>query len=419
MTLPGFPMRASFLTAPVLLLSCGTAWVRGPGAGPDAGNPDASWSSPDAGASSADAGLPDSGPEDGGPGKPDGGQPTDAGISVSASKLGVHELGSTTDGPTLTILGGCPRTVKWMSNGGLASNGQIAAAISAYKATCGAGATAILRVYVSSGTASYSTSNDPAASADDYWSKMQPGLAGIDPSEVDWLEGPNELDNVPDWYHDLVTANWVATFWSRLADDMNAATWRPLVASIAVGNPALAGDLGAGQPCAMQPLADVMKGKPYRIGWSYHAYSPSLSEDPNTEQWYSLRYRLISQQTGLAGYPVVLTEGGQDAPGGWQGRTSASTYDAWLRWFDLQEQADSDVAGLTIFQCGDRGTWAAFDLAPIAGNLAAYLQSPAAGRSCGQWAAAQGWTSAACEANGSGACGGVGPETTDCDHCCL
>lgn len=38
--------------------------------------------------------------------------------------------------------------------------------------------------------------------------------------------------------------------------------------------------------------------------------------------------------------------------------------------------------------------------------------------SCGEWAARNGYFEAACEWNGNGACGGVGPSTWDCDHCC-
>lgn len=38
--------------------------------------------------------------------------------------------------------------------------------------------------------------------------------------------------------------------------------------------------------------------------------------------------------------------------------------------------------------------------------------------SCGGWGAAEGYARAACEWDGNGACGGEGPATADCDHCC-
>jgi hypothetical protein len=43
---------------------------------------------------------------------------------------------------------------------------------------------------------------------------------------------------------------------------------------------------------------------------------------------------------------------------------------------------------------------------------------PPSGPSCGQLAAQNGWTNALCEWNGNGACGGQGTPTSDCDHCC-
>lgn len=38
--------------------------------------------------------------------------------------------------------------------------------------------------------------------------------------------------------------------------------------------------------------------------------------------------------------------------------------------------------------------------------------------SCGQLSAEQGYISGACESNGNGACGGQGPASSDCEHCC-
>jgi hypothetical protein len=59
------------------------------------------------------------------------------------------------------------------------------------------------------------------------------------------------------------------------------------------------------------------------------------------------------------------------------------------------------------------------------GSAFVCLPSPAypttcvtAAPTCGDLAKQNGWANAACEWNGNGACGGVGPSTSDCDHCC-
>ena len=76
----------------------------------------------------------------------------------------------------------------------------------------------ILRVYVSPSMAAYSTANDPVASANDFWNKMlAQGLSSAGhPNQIDWLEGPNELDNLPTGYNDPNTAPWEASFRSAL-----------------------------------------------------------------------------------------------------------------------------------------------------------------------------------------------------------
>jgi len=286
---------------------------------------------------------------------------------LPTSKLGPHVLGNTQDTGAQTLLQACPRVAKWLT-----PDGSVAAEISSYRARC-PGGVVVLRVYVD-GATRYATTAGAAASADDFWSKMQPGLSGIAPSQVDWVEGPNELDNLPDWYHDLPTANWFASFWSRLADLMDAAGYHPLVGSIAVGNPAMAGENGAGSPNYFSPIAAAMKSKGYLWGWSYHAYTKDLTQDPAQEIWYSLRYRNTLAQCALGGVPLVLTEGGQDIPTGWQGRgTTAAAFLGWLEWFDARMQEDPEVVGVTLFQVGEHGTWQNFDLGPVAAALAAYL----------------------------------------------
>jgi MYXO-CTERM domain-containing protein len=296
-------------------------------------------------------------------------------LGTSGSKLGPHVLGSVSDSGATTILAACPKVAKWLT-----PDGAVAASIRDYRQRCPCGEV-VLRVYVD-GSTHYSTSQDAASAAADFWSKMQGGLSGLSAADVDWLEGPNELDNLEDWYHDAGKAQWFASFWSSLADRMNSAGWHPLVGSVAVGNPALDGELGAGSANAFKVVADAMKAKSYRWGWSYHGYTQNMSTDVATELWLSLRYRTIRDQCGLQGVPIVLTEGGRDNGGGWQGYASGAAFLAWLEWFDARMGEDSEVAGVTLFQVGEHGQWNSFDLGPIASDLAAYLTSVPGAAGC-------------------------------------
>ena len=303
-----------------------------------------------------------------------GGSP-DAGMR-SGSKLGVHVLRGCGDCVS-RLLDACPAVVKLLA-------GEGNDCVAAYRARCPAG-TVVLRVFVGQ-EVRYDASDDATAAADDFWMRMQAGLGDFDPSEVDWLEGPNELDNLGDWYHRFAEAEFFAAFWDRLADLMNGAGYHPLVGSIAVGNPALAAERPADDPDASDlnyfaPIAEVMRSKDYPIAWAYHAYTSTLSMDASgDEAYWSLRYRIIRQQAGLDGFPLILTEGGQDAPGGWiELGTDRDRYLDWLRWFDGEMRRDPDVVGVSLFQAGslydgrDLSDWRAFDVCPIADELASQI----------------------------------------------
>lgn len=151
--------------------------------------------------------------------------------TMSSSKLGPSVLGAPDNAGAVTILNACPRVAKWT-----APMSGIDLAIANYKSRCPEGAV-ILRVYVSPSMATYSTTNDAAASANDFWNKMlAQGLGSSgQPNQIDWLEGPNELDNLPNWYNDSAAADWVASFWSTLADLMHNAGYNPLVGSLVGG----------------------------------------------------------------------------------------------------------------------------------------------------------------------------------------
>ena len=81
--------------------------------------------------------------------------------------------------------------------------------ISGYQSGCPDG-TVVLRAYVPGSMAAYSVADDPAASAGDFWNKTAAqGLRGAGPpSQIDWLEVPNELEDLPNWYNDPAAANW-------------------------------------------------------------------------------------------------------------------------------------------------------------------------------------------------------------------
>jgi hypothetical protein len=283
--------------------------------------------------------------------------------TLSSSKLGPHILGAPNNAGAAIILSACPSVVKWVAP----SNG-IDLAISSYKSRC-PGGIVVLRVYVPTSMATYSGADDPASSATDFWNKMSTqGLSAAGPSnQIDWLEGPNELDNLPDWYNDPTTANWVAAFWSTLADLMHNAGYNPLVGSLVAGQPS--------PVTVFAPLAAAMKSKAYTWGWSYHPYTFGATMSVSTESAYGLYYRQVRDQNGLAGIPLVLSEGGYLTPNstGWQGRLTNDQYLSWLKWFDAQLKQDPEVSGLTIFQVGNTTDWQSFDLTPIAHELANYL----------------------------------------------
>ena len=285
--------------------------------------------------------------------------------ALSSSKLGPHILGAANNVGATTLLSACPRIAKWV-----APSPGIDVAISNYKSHC-PGGIAILRVFVSPSMAAYSVADNPAASANDFWSQMATqGLSMAGPAnQIDWLEGPNEIENLPDWYDDATAANWVASFWSTLADLMHNAGYNPLVGSLVAGQPSPA--------TVFAPLAAAMKSKMYKWGWSHHSYTFTATTDVSTETAFALYYRQIRDQNGLAGIPLVLSEGGYltTSSTGWQGQLTDDQYLAWLKWFDIQMKQDPEVVGLTIFQVGNTNDFQSFDITPVAQQLANYLTS--------------------------------------------
>ncbi len=289
-------------------------------------------------------------------------------IKVSNSKLGFHVLGNPNLPEVITIQNSCPKIMKYL-------NGLDAQRIKDYKTKCQNGVV-VFRVWIPNEQLGYSASDDPNAKAQQYWNSISPHLSGLGTQYIDWLEGPNELDGILNWYGDYNNATWFANFWSKLADIMNDNGYHPLVASIAVGNPALNNEIAQGVKCAMCPLADVMKSKSYPIAWGYHGYTKDLTYDVNTELWMSLRYRWIRDQCGLQGVPIVVSEGGKDLPSWIEAGLSSASYFDWLKWYDQQIQSDSEVIGVTLFQIGGGTTdWQNFNLEPLANDVSNYISS--------------------------------------------
>jgi hypothetical protein len=246
----------------------------------------------------------------------------------------------------------------------------------------------VLRVYVPS-SVHYTLKDEETARAEanDFWERIWGELQQMSDAEknaLDWLEGPNELDNLPDWYHDWGLAVNMAYFWDELAAKMHEHGFNPLVGSIAVGNPCMQGECARSDRNYFQPVADVIKAKHdqgRRIGWSYHGYSQFLvtnAGDEGEKSW-TFRYRQIRSETGLSGIPMVLTEGGQDTnrgrrdliisdprcdgQWGWQCRgTNPEDYMDWLAWLDGQLQGETDVLGVTLFQAAQSADWWSFNI---------------------------------------------------------
>jgi hypothetical protein len=278
------------------------------------------------------------------------------------SKLGLHIIGAGSDPDTAAVQATCPAVTKFLLPDSTLTN-----QIQGYKNLCPRGIT-VLRAYVSSASATYTSSQSATADAENFWGLMLaqgvPATNPAPPYEFDWLEGPNELDNIPDWYGNATNAAWLATFWSELADLMHAAGYRPLVGSIAAGAPYPATLFGS--------IADTMNSKSYPWGWSYHAYTNhTATENVATETPYTLGYRAIRDQNGLNGIPIVLSEGGAQ----WQGWLTDSYYLAWLEWLDFELQKDPEVVGLTVWEEGDPAQYPLDDLAPIAVSLSDYFMA--------------------------------------------
>ncbi|HOJ55837.1 MAG TPA: hypothetical protein PLI64_14915 [Phycisphaerae bacterium] len=251
-------------------------------------------------------------------------------------------------------------------------------AMRAYKAGTPNGRV-VLRIYTQK---RYTASDDPAASARDFWNTvLAPAVNGLSASDralIDYLEGPNECESTPCWGGTLADAQWFNDFWVELAQKIADGGFKPCAFSIPVGNP-------PGTPEDMRARLDkiapaLRKCKQLGGAWSYHSYTGLYTTDAATEYWYALRYRqfyeyFATAHPDLVNLPIILTEGGVDTGGsptgsGWQAHGNAAQYKNWLTWFDARLREDPQVIGCTLFQIGDASGWPSFELEPIAEWLA-------------------------------------------------
>jgi hypothetical protein len=135
-----------------------------------------------------------------------------------------------------------------------------------------------------------------------------------------------------------------------------------------------------------------------------------LSQDAAAAAADVLRYRRIRDECLLNGIQLVITEAGQAAPGWKQRGTPDATYLQWMKWFDARLDEDAQIAGATLYQFGDRGTLANFDLTSLSSDLATYLSQSTSACDAGCAGPSDGGTGdAGARQDGGGPGSGVGP----------
>lgn len=292
-----------------------------------------------------------------------------------SSKIGMHLIGSYTEGTRKMVRARCP-VLKILD-----LSPDMLAAARDYKSANPDGRV-VLRIYH---TRHYTLADQPAATALKHWDEViAPALAKLTPADrklIDYLEVINEMGECPTWESDE-NVKWFTAFNLRFIELCSKAGMRPLIACIPVGNPPGEGG-GVARVLGFAPA--LRAAKKAGGAWSYHCYTIEYTTKLDTEIWYSLRYRkwydeFKGQYADLAAMPLILTEGGVDRGGnadkdGWQARGTAKQYQDWLRWFDSELRKDKYVIGVTLFQQGAKaawGGWASFDHEPLADWFVSY-----------------------------------------------
>jgi len=204
-------------------------------------------------------------------------------LGLSQSKLGVYVMNEALGAQT--ILRNGPRVIVAFDPHRLSGVMQL---IREYKGMFPGGSVA-MRVFDGTQDLHYTTANEPEASATDFWqTALLPAVNALQPADrplIDYLIGPNEYSNYPPL--SSTTAGWIGRFWASLAILIAQAGLKPVLGEIPVGNPD-AGKLDQIMPSLVPALRTIQSAGG---AWSYHAYTLEYSTDPETEIWYSLRYR--------------------------------------------------------------------------------------------------------------------------------
>lgn len=156
--------------------------------------------------------------------------------------------------------------------------------------------------------------DSPSAAAVEFWNVFLrpylPAPGTPDHSVIDYVEGPNEGDQTPTW-GSPAEAQWFSDFWVVLAQKIYDYGYKPLVGSIAVGNPPTPSE----NPAYIDNFVPALrKAKALGGAWSYHAYTFAYGKDPNgPERFTSLRYRqfyeyFATRYPDLMDLPIILTE---------------------------------------------------------------------------------------------------------------
>lgn len=86
----------------------------------------------------------------------------------------------------------------------------------------------------------------------------------------------------------------------------------------------------------------------------------------------------------------------------------------------LHDERFAQYRNSTLHMLDEMGEefWSPLQPAPEPAPEPAPVEPDAGTMTCGDYASAVGYVDAACEWNGNGACGALGPATIDCEHCC-
>src|SRR6266542_1655779 len=262
-----------------------------------------------------------------------------AATTVSQSKLGVEVLGDDATSRALLAAPACPRLVVVP----LPLPTNVGALVAGYRAACAGGA-----VIVQVGGKNQAVD---AATVTNLWSNtwLQQVQAAALLFTVHGVEGPSEpAPTIP--------GTDLASFWAAFAQAVSGSGFLPVVGALPPGVP-------VGSPDPFCATVTAVRATLVPFTWSYHARSPTMTQDVPTESSTTLAYRKIASDCGLTGTTLYLTEAGR-VTGPW-----LATDSSWLTWFDARLQEDADAQGAALVEAGG-GTGQPLDLAPVAPALA-------------------------------------------------